>query len=159
MSSSARKRAKTAQRREHGGLGVAIASTGLVELRQRFGVLFEGLIVLALDLQFGLEFFDKELQAGDFAAKFLHVHGREVRAWSRGRCVVRCGGCLLREGIGQGARPRRIGWARFGEGGNWNWWRELRGRRHGSDARDRRSYRRRRRSEKAAQRWAACRFF
>ena len=36
---------------------------------------FEGLIVLALDLEFGLEFFHQHFEACDFDTKFLEVGG------------------------------------------------------------------------------------
>lgn len=36
---------------------------------------FEGLVVLALDLEFGLKFFDKELEARNFHPEFLSVGG------------------------------------------------------------------------------------
>ena len=42
-------------------------------------LLLEGLVVLALDLEFGLQLFDEELEAGDFATKFLHVGGARRR--------------------------------------------------------------------------------
>ena len=45
---------------------------------------FEGLVVLALDLEFGLEFFDQKFQARDFCFQFLDVGGAGLRA-------VRCG--------------------------------------------------------------------
>jgi hypothetical protein len=34
---------------------------------------FQGLIVLTLDLEFGLQFLDEQFQAGDFAAQPLDV--------------------------------------------------------------------------------------
>jgi len=34
---------------------------------------FQGLVVLALDLEFGLEFFDEEIEARDFGAEFERV--------------------------------------------------------------------------------------
>ena len=46
---------------------------------------FEGLVVLALDLELGLEFFHQHFEAGDFDAKFLDVGG--------GRCGASW--CLL----------------------------------------------------------------
>ena len=36
---------------------------------------FEGLVVLALELELGLEFFHEQFEAGDFAAQFLDVRG------------------------------------------------------------------------------------
>lgn len=38
----------------------------LVERRQGFNMEFESLVVLAFDLEFGLQFFDQEFQARDF---------------------------------------------------------------------------------------------
>ena len=44
---------------------------------------FEGLIVLALDLQFGLKFFDEQFQARDFGLEFLDVTAAGLRPiWS-----------------------------------------------------------------------------
>jgi hypothetical protein len=73
---------------------------------------FEGLVVLAFDLEFGLEFFDEEVEAGDFEAKFLDVGG------SGGACggiVPENRGRILR-GIGVGLCEGR-GWVRLGERG------------------------------------------
>ena len=41
---------------------------------------FEGLVVLALDLEFGLEFFDEEFEARNFGFEFLDVGGASLRA-------------------------------------------------------------------------------
>jgi hypothetical protein len=54
---------------------------------------FEGLVVLALDLEFGLELFNEQLETRYFGAKFLGVvagDGAELRRrwWLRGRVVL-----------------------------------------------------------------------
>jgi len=41
---------------------------------------FEGLVVLALDLEFGLQFLDQQFQARDFSFQFLDVGGAGLRA-------------------------------------------------------------------------------
>src|SRR5690242_757003 len=65
-------------------------------------VLLEGLVVLFLDLQFGLELLDEELEAGDFGAQLVDV------AAARG--ASSCRGCRNR-GTGRRGRglPRREG--------------------------------------------------
>jgi hypothetical protein len=62
---------------------------------------FEGLVVLALDLELGLELFNEQLETRDFGAKFLGVvagDGAELgrRLWLRGRVVL--------------ARPAGLSW-------------------------------------------------
>src|SRR5258708_10920949 len=52
----------------------------LVEGRQGCNVEFEGLVVLALDLEFGLQFLDQQFQARDFSFQFLDVGGAGLRA-------------------------------------------------------------------------------
>jgi len=54
---------------------------------------FQGLVVLAFDLEFGLEFLDQEFEARYFGAEFLRVvagHGAKLRrrGWMRGRVVL-----------------------------------------------------------------------
>ena len=63
----------------------------LLERGQGFDVEFEGLIVLAFDLELGLEFLDEKLEARDFSFEFLDVAGSGWRtnrllreAWCRG---------------------------------------------------------------------------
>jgi len=62
---------------------------------------FEGLIVLALDLEFGLEFLDQEFETRNFGAKFVDV-GSAGSAMSHRRGLGRLwrGRILLGEGIG-----------------------------------------------------------
>lgn len=68
---------------------------GLVDGGQRFYVEFESLIVLALDLQFGLKLLDQELETRDFCFEFLNVGGAGSRAIGRGHIeIVR--GCVRR---------------------------------------------------------------
>ena len=42
---------------------------------------FKGLVVLALDLELGLEFFDEELEARNFGAEFLCVGAGNGTGW------------------------------------------------------------------------------
>jgi hypothetical protein len=53
-------------------------------------VLIEGLVVLALDLQLGLEFFHEELETGDFGFELddIWICGwrAETLRWRRGGC-------------------------------------------------------------------------
>jgi hypothetical protein len=69
---------------------------------------FEGLGVLALDLELGLEFFDEQLEAGDFASQLLDVGGAGGRTrWCLGvlaRLARRGGQAGLKTGtyIGSG---------------------------------------------------------
>jgi len=58
----------------------------------------EGLVVLALDLEFGLEFFDEEFEARDFSFEFLDVGGAGL--WAIGSGNVEIVG--RRVGIGSG---------------------------------------------------------
>jgi hypothetical protein len=41
---------------------------------------FEGLVVLALDLEFGLQLLDEEFEARNFGLEFLDVGGASLRA-------------------------------------------------------------------------------
>ena len=88
---------------------------------------FQRLIVLALDLQFGLEFFDEQFQARDFGLEFLDVAAAGLWAvWScdieivsrwlrdrrnvlwlkaRSRWSLRDGVRLRRECVGQSVGP------------------------------------------------------
>lgn len=83
-------------------------------------VLLEGLVVLPLDLQLGLELPDEELETRDFRAQLQHIVACGPTRWSRAmrcgqaRCGEwlggRCGGrsrwrARRREGFGQCARP------------------------------------------------------
>ena len=52
----------------------------LVDGGQGFYVQFEGLIVLALDLELGLQFFDQQFEARDFGFEFLDIGGTGLRA-------------------------------------------------------------------------------
>lgn len=60
----------------------------LVDGGQGFDVEFEGLIVLALDLEFGLEFFDEQLQARNLGFKFLDVGAAGLRAIRSGHVEI-----------------------------------------------------------------------
>lgn len=88
-----------------------VFGSSLIEAGQSAHVNFERLIVLALDLQFGLQFFDEQFEARDFRAKFLHVDAGGRRALRCGRERSGYGRCrrTRRERIGQGARPGRVG--------------------------------------------------
>src|SRR5580704_768429 len=108
---------------------------------------FEGLVVLALDLKFGLQLFHEHLETRDFGAKFLGVvagDGAELsrRRWLRGRVVLagmaglrwrkvwRCRRCRARdERVGQCAGPRGFGNSLFGHAGRRSWRVRLRRRR------------------------------
>lgn len=61
---------------------------------------FEGLIVLALDLEFGLELFNQEFEAGNFHAEFLDVGGGAYGTRRRGLDRPGIVGERLRDGIG-----------------------------------------------------------
>jgi len=64
---------------------------------------FEGLIVLALDLQLGLEFFDQEFEARDFGAEFQGVGWDLTLTWR-----VRLTAIVERAGVaGWRGRKRR----------------------------------------------------
>jgi len=66
---------------------------------------FEGLVVLALDLEFGLEFFDEEFEASDFGAEFQGVGWDLTLTW---RLRLRLTGIAERAGIvGWRGRKRR----------------------------------------------------
>ena len=56
------------------------------------------MVVLALDLEFGLEFFDEEFEARDFSFEFLDVGGAGLRAVRRGHVEI----VGRRVGIGSG---------------------------------------------------------
>ena len=58
------------------GANQEIGVPGLLDGGQVVEVLLEGLVVLALDLQLGLELFDQEFETGDFGFQF-----DDVRAW------------------------------------------------------------------------------
>ena len=80
---------------------------------------FQGLVVLAFDLEFGLEFFDQEFEARDFSAEFVNVGGGRAGAMSLRRVLLlrrlrRLRVVLLRESFGQGAGPDGVGWPVFG---------------------------------------------
>jgi len=85
-------------------------------LRQGADVQFESLVVLALDLQLGLEFLDQKFQMRNFRAEFEDVLRRCGRAlrWGLIGCLRRRGvrTVLGMKGICQGTRPNGIG--RFG---------------------------------------------
>ena len=59
----------------------------LFDLGQGTDVEFEGLVVLALDLKFGLEFLDEQFEARDFGAEFVNVRSRCALAMGL-RCVL-----------------------------------------------------------------------
>jgi len=65
---------------------------------------FEGLVVLALDLEFGLQFLDQKFEDGNLRAEFVNVGGGCGRAmcrwWRLRRGVLSRGVGLLRKGIG-----------------------------------------------------------
>ena len=49
---------------------------------------FKGLVVLALDLEFGLQFLDKEFEARDLGFEFLDVGGAGLRAIRSGHVKI-----------------------------------------------------------------------
>ena len=79
---------------------------------------FEGLIVLALDLQFGLQFFDEQFEARDFSAEFVGVAGGG--GWTRlsaGVCLLLGRGVwreLIYKCVGEGPGPDAFTSARIG---------------------------------------------
>ena len=84
---------------------------------------FEGLVVLALDLEFGLEFLDQEIEARDFGAKANAVVCGGAGWWLRLRKrLSRVGGGwggVLRWSRGlrrSGWRKKGLGCERVGEG-------------------------------------------
>lgn len=81
----------------------------LIHLGEGADVEFEGLVVLALDLQFGLQFLDEQFEARDFRAQFVDVGCGGSRAMCGRRVLLRrllSGNVvLLREGFGQSAGP------------------------------------------------------
>ena len=90
---------------------------------------FEGLVVLALDLKFGLEFLDQELKSRDLDPQLLDFIGGGGSARGSGRCrrvsgywrkSVRLNG-LIGECIGNGALPgsfRNLGLNQSGQSRN-----------------------------------------
>src|SRR5260370_840782 len=79
---------------------------------------FKGLIVLALDLKFRLEFFHEQVQMGNLDAKLLDV-GRCRSSPKRGRvCLL---GIVLRlQRLPRGESFRKCSWpGRFGRGRSW----------------------------------------
>lgn len=111
------------------------------------------MVVLAFDLEFGLEFLDQQFEARDFGTEFVNVGSgcawsmslrRVLLLWRLRRLRV----ILLGKSFGQGARPDGVGWPVFG----------VRGRRSGYGSRWKRrgkngrgARRRGRRGEKAVQ--------
>ena len=73
-----------------------------LNFRQRTNLRFQGLIVLALDLELGLELFDLKVEARDLYAKFLNVGGSGLARWR------------LRTGIWIAGRISRVGWSLAG---------------------------------------------
>src|SRR5437879_12208015 len=78
---------------------------------------FESLVVLPLDLKFRLELLDKQVQMGDFRAKFLDVcrcRSRSRRCVGRRlRFLTRLRGLTRDERFGTRARPGRFGCIRY----------------------------------------------
>ena len=66
----------------------------LVDCGKRFHVQFESLVVLPLDLQFGLQFFDQEFETRNFRLEFLDV--ATVCLWPDDNRCVETGGLRLR---------------------------------------------------------------
>ena len=60
----------------------------LVDGGQGFDVEFEGLVVLALDLELALKFFDEQLQARDFGFEFLKVGAVGLRPMESGNVEI-----------------------------------------------------------------------
>ncbi len=56
---------------------------GLFRVGEGFDLGFEGLVVLALDLQFGLELFHQEFEARDFDAKLVRIGAGGTRRRAR----------------------------------------------------------------------------
>ena len=69
---------------------------------------FEGLVVLAFDLEFGLEFFDQEFEARDFGTEFVNVRSGCCWAMSvRTRFVAVEAEALARCFVARKLRPGR----------------------------------------------------
>jgi len=47
----------------------------LLELGQGSDLLFESLVILALNLKFGLQFFDEQFQVRNFGTQLVNFHG------------------------------------------------------------------------------------
>lgn len=58
-------------------------SCGLFHVRKRANLSFERLVVLAFDLQFGLQFLDEQIEMSDLDAQLLDVGSRG--GWPRCR--------------------------------------------------------------------------
>lgn len=78
---------------------------------------FQGLVVLALELELGLEFFYQQFKARYFGAEFLSVlaGNRTQCRWSLWLGVQGCLGCAgpsegLRRGCGAGLKPGAYIW-------------------------------------------------
>ena len=88
---------------------------------------FESLVVLPLDLKFRLELLDKQVQMGDFHAKFLDVcrcRSRSRRCVGRWlRFLTRLRGLTRDERFGQCARPGRFECRRYLRRGSNRAWR------------------------------------
>ena len=101
------------------GLGYLVSRLRrlLIDLGEGADVEFEGLVILALDLEFGLELLDQEFEVRNFCTKFVNVGGGGCGAVSRWRGLRRRllgGGVrLLRESFRQGAGPDGITWTGF----------------------------------------------
>jgi hypothetical protein len=81
----------------------------LLDVGKGANLRFERLIVLALDLQFGLEFLDQQVQVRNLDAQLLNVRGRGsrpnrwiYRLWRAGLCLRRLPG---RECFGERTWP------------------------------------------------------
>ena len=98
--------------------------TKLAHFCESANLRFKGLIVLALDLKFRLEFFHEQVQMGNLDAKLLDV-GRCRSSPDRSRVrLLRIVVCLQRLSWGEGFR--KGSWpGRFGRGRSW-WGRRAR---------------------------------
>jgi len=101
----------------------------LAYFRECANLRFKGLIVLALDLKFRLEFFHEQVQMGNLNAKLLDV-GRCRRSPDRSRrSLAEDRGVAAKAVVGEGFR--KGSWpGRFGRGRSW-WGRRDRPMRHG----------------------------
>jgi hypothetical protein len=86
--------AKCTRKKKRGRFGRDDRRGRLVGVGEVVELGFEGLVVLALDLELGLEFLDQEFEARDFGAEFQGVGGDLTLTWR-----LRLSGVVKRSGV------------------------------------------------------------